>query len=185
MLKSRIKLLCVLFSVVIALMNITACKAIEKCLYPLEYEEYIYKYCDLYDIPYDLLAAVIKAESDFEHDAVSRVGAVGLMQVLPATAEEMAKRMGLEYDVDTLTDPETNISYGSYYLAYLYKNLGNNWKTACAAYNAGIGRVKSWLDSKEYSEDGKTLKSIPFEETKNYVKEIEKNREKYTKLYFS
>ncbi len=185
MLKISVKRLLLLLCVITLLLSTVSCKAIEKCFYPLEYEEYIYKYGDMYDIPYDLLAAVIKAESSFDPDAVSGAGAVGLMQLLPATAEEMAVRLDIEYDADMLWEPETNISYGSYYLAYLYENLGNNWNTACAAYNAGIGRVKGWLEDERYSDDGKNLKYIPFEETRNYLERIEKNRNKYTKLYFS
>ena len=185
MLKRSVKCLCLILGVMLLLLSTASCKAIEKCFYPLEYEEYIYKYGDMYDIPYDLLAAVIKAESGFDPAAVSGAGAVGLMQLLPATAEEIALRLEIEYDEDMLWNPETNISYGSYYLAYLYENLGSNWKTACAAYNAGIGRVKGWLEDAAYSDDGKNLKYIPFEETRNYLERIEKNRNKYTKLYFS
>ncbi len=185
MLKSNIKRLLLLLFAVVIMLGTASCNAIEKCFYPLEYEEYIYKYGEMYGIPYDLLAAVIKAESGFEADAVSDAGAVGLMQLLPATAEELAPKLNIEYDEDMLTDPETNIAYGSYYLAYLYKNLGNNWQTACAAYNAGIGRVKGWLEDGRYSDDGNNLKYIPFEETRNYLERIEKNRNKYTKLYFS
>ena len=151
----------------------------------MKYEEYIYEYGDLYGIPYDLLAAVIKTESDFNPEAVSGAGAVGLMQLLPSTAETIAESLKVEYNADMLTDPKTNIAYGCYYLSYLYRNLGYNWATACAAYNAGIGRVKSWLKNEEYSDDGKTLKNIPFDETNRYIKEIERTREKYNRLYFS
>ena len=185
MLKNSYKFLCLLLAVTAVLVYSTSCTAIEKCFYPLEYEDYIKKYGDEYGVSYELVAAVIKAESDFDPDVKSSAGAVGLMQLLPATAEEIAPKIGIEYKEDMLTDPETNIALGCYYLAYLHKNLYENWDTACAAYNAGIGRVKGWLNDSRYSNDGKTLKYIPFEETRNYVEEIQENKEKYKELYFS
>ncbi len=185
MLNNCFKRFALLLALLFAFVSCVSCTAIEKCFYPLEHEEFIREYGDLHEIPYSLLAAVIYAESKFDPDAVSTAGAVGLMQVLPQTAKELAGRMGIEYDEKKLYDPETNIAYGSYYLKYLYNNLGKNWKTALAAYNAGIGRVKSWLEDPAYSDDGVTLKSIPFKETRDYVEKIEKSKSKYKKLYFS
>ncbi|MBQ3081780.1 MAG: lytic transglycosylase domain-containing protein [Clostridia bacterium] len=176
--------LCVILSFLVAF-SFVACGFIGKTIYPLNHEELIRNYCDKYDIPYELLAAVIYTESGFDEKAVSRVGAVGLMQLMPSTAEEIAGRLGVEYNEDMLTDPETNIAYGSFYLRYLYRNLGENWDTACAAYNAGIGKVMGWLDNEEYSDDGVTLKSIPIDETRNYVQRVNKYKEKYKELYFN
>ncbi len=180
-----IRCLCACIALVAVMLFCTSCTAIEKKIYPLQYEEHIKESCDLYGVPYDLLAALIKTESGYDANARSSAGAVGLMQLLPSTAEELAGRMEVEYDENMLTDPKTNISYGCYYLAYLYNNLGNDWDTACAAYNAGIGRVTGWLENSEYSDDGKTLKYIPIEETRNYVNKINNYRIKYKELYFS
>ena len=151
---------CAAFCLLI-LVSAASCGFIEKTIYPLNHEELIKTYGDKYDIPYELLAAVIYTESGFDEKAVSRVGAIGLMQLMPSTAEEIAGRLGVEYDESALTDPETNIAYGSFYLGYLYRNLGENWDTACAAYNAGIGKVKGWLNNEEYSDDGLALKAYP------------------------
>lgn len=162
----------------------SSCTFIEKRMYPMEHKELIDKYSEENGIPSDLVAAVIYAESKYNPDAISSAGAMGLMQIMPATAEEIARRMGKRYDESLLCDPETNICYGTYYLAYLYRNLGENWDTACAAYNAGIGKVKGWLEDSAYSDDGETLKSIPIKETSDYVERINKYRIKYKELYY-
>lgn len=177
----------VLFTVVALLLtlSVSSCSFINETLYPIKHKELIMQYGDKYGIPYELLAAVIKTESDFSETAVSGAGAVGLMQLMPTTAEEIAGRLGEEYDGTKLSDPETNIAYGSFYLNYLYRNLGENWETACAAYNAGIGKVSGWLKDERYSDDGATLKSIPISETDNYIKRINKYKEKYKEIYFS
>jgi len=164
---------------------LSSCKALEKSLYPIKYEEEIRFYAKLYEIPPELLAAVIRTESNFNPQAVSSAGAVGLMQLLPSTAEEIALRMGEEYNLDAIAELETNIKYGAFYLSYLYRVLGNDWNNACAAYNGGIGNVKEWLDDKRYSDDGVSLKEIPFSETRNYLNRIEKYSEKYKELYFT
>ena len=145
--------------------------------YPLRYKEEIILYSDTYSVPADLVCAVIYAESGYDPDAVSPVGAVGLMQLLPSTAEEIAWRLKIDsYD---LCDPETSIKFGTYYLSYLYKLLGD-WNTVAAAYNAGIGNVIDWLADTEYSTDGITLIKIPFNETAAYVKRVSSGREVYT-----
>lgn len=174
-----------LAAVIFTLFSFVSCGFINKTVYPLNHEELIRCYGDKYDIPYELLAAVIYTESGFDEKAASGAGAVGLMQLMPSTAEEIAWRLGVEYNEDMLTDPETNISYGSFYLRYLYRNLGENWDTACAAYNAGIGKVKGWLENGEYSDDGVALKTIPIDETRNYVQRVNKYKEKYKELYFN
>ncbi len=144
--------------------------------YPLRYREEIVLYSDIYSVPADLICSLINVESGYDPDAVSGAGAVGLMQLLPSTAEEIAWRLGIDgYD---LCDVSTNIRFGTYYLSYLYKLL-DDWKTAAAAYNAGIGQVKLWLADAEYSADGVTLKTIPFKETASYVKRVFAGREIY------
>jgi len=169
----------------VILMALCSCSFINETLYPINYKETIILYGDKYGIPYELLAAIIKTESNYNANAVSNAGAVGLMQLMPTTAEEVAGRLGEEYNGDMLTDPTTNIYYGSFYLKYLYDYLGENWETACAAYNAGIGNVSKWLKDANYSDDGVVLKKIPIEETANYVKRINKFKPKYKELYFT
>ena len=117
----------------------------------------------------NLVFAVIKCESDFNSDAVSRAGAAGLMQIMPETADFIAKKIGMEnYDLFLARD---NICVGCAYLRYLSDKFRDE-KTVLAAYNAGEGRVKEWLDSGRFSSDGQTLADIPIRETDAYVKRV-------------
>ena len=123
--------------------------------HPLKYSEYVEKYAKQYEIPETLLYSVIKCESSFDPEAKSRAGARGLMQLMPKTFEEMARRLGEEYKEELMFDAETSIRYGSYYLDYLY-NIFGDWRLVLAAYNGGMGNVDEWLKNPEYSDDGIT-----------------------------
>jgi soluble lytic murein transglycosylase-like protein len=156
---------------------------IEKLFYQREFAEYVAKYSNEFDVPEALVYAVIRTESNFDPEARSSVGAIGLMQLMPDTLDWLARLLDEEAPTGEITDPETNIKYGTYYLRHLYDRFGN-WDTAIAAYNAGHGRVALWLKNSEYSDDGITLKKIPFEETKNYVNKVTGNYNTYKKLYY-
>lgn len=156
---------------------------IEHSLYPLKYEREILKASELYNLEPELISAVIYAESRFEKDATSGVGARGLMQIMPETFIWLCEKRGAEYTIDDLYSPDINIDYGAYYLSWLYNHFGDIY-TACAAYNAGIGAVEDWLLSEEYTEDGKTLSYIPYGETSTYVSKIRGAVVKYRDLYF-
>lgn len=162
---------------------------IEKLIYPCpdEYAEYVEKYAHEYDVPVALVWAVMRTESSFESSSVSHKGAVGLMQMMPATFEWLTNDILRDgHNVGMLYDPETNIKYGTYYLSRLYGRFGN-WDTALAAYNGGEGNVSEWLKDKKYSNDGVTLNvdKIPreFAETKNYVKKVNYAYKRYQELY--
>ena len=150
---------------------------------PQEYAEFVEKYSEKYDVPEHIIWAVIKAESGFDYTAKSSVGAIGLMQMMPETFEDLTDNHLKEYfDSGMLFDAETNIRYGTYYLAYLYRYFGD-WSVALAAYNAGLGNVNEWLADERYSFDGQTLDKIPFKETRDYVAKVERYTKKYNKLY--
>ncbi|MBO4452475.1 MAG: lytic transglycosylase domain-containing protein [Clostridia bacterium] len=158
---------------------------VKKQSYPREYSEYVGKYCAEYDVPEPLVYAVIKTESNFKADAVSRVGAIGLMQLMPDTFSWLSRLMKVEEQPDMISDPETNIRYGVYYLHHLYNRFGGvSWDTALAGFNAGHGRVGNWLKDSRYSDDGTTLKYIPIEETSNYVEKVNRIKEVYEELYY-
>lgn len=152
--------------------------------YPIKYTDTVEKYADEYGIQPSLLYAVIKTESNFNEKATSHAGAKGLMQLMDDTNIWVAALLKEEALTDDAYDPETNIRRGAYLLSYLYKQFGS-WREALAAYNAGIGRVKGWLKNPEYTEDGITLKDIPFGETAEYVKRVLNTEKKYTELYFN
>jgi len=145
--------------------------------YQLKYSEFVEKYADEYEVPASLVYAMIKCESDFDPDSTSRVGAMGLMQMMPATFHDVQKRIGEELEDEMLYDPETSIKYGTYYIAYLYRYF-KNWDNAVAAYNAGMGTVSGWLKNDEYSKDGELI-NIPYSETKRYLEKVKYEKTKY------
>ena len=128
-----------------------------------------------------IIYAVMKAESGFREGIVSPKGAVGLMQLLPSTAEFIAKKLDEEYVDGSLLDPAVNIKYGTWYLSYLFAKFSPD--AAIAAYNAGEGKVSSWLKNPKYSSNGKTLDVIPYAETAKYVRRVYKNISKYNKYH--
>ncbi|MCX7714181.1 MAG: lytic transglycosylase domain-containing protein [Clostridia bacterium] len=172
---------------VVVILGIVALKScidtINRMRYPLRHVEYIDKYSKEYGLDRYLVMGVIKAESNYIHDAHSGV-ARGLMQITDDTAKWIAGKMGLEFKADDIEDPETNIKMGCFYLSYLiayYKNID----VALAAYNGGMGNVDKWLANKKYSADGKTLFKIPFAETEKYVERVNKYMKIYKKIYGS
>lgn len=150
--------------------------------YPQKYSESVARYAEEYDVPEAVIYAVIKTESGFVPDAVSPKGAVGLMQITPDTFDWLCTKTGEEPNALLLYEPDTNIRYGTYFLSLLH-NEYKAWDTVFAAYNAGRGRVNSWLKSEEYNNNGR-LKNIPYEETADYVKKVEKAETLYTRLYY-
>lgn len=178
-----IVLICVLLLIAFAVAAIIAAPKIRKSQYPREFSQFVTVYANKYSVPEALVYSVIKAESNFNPNAQSHVGAMGLMQLMPDTLDWLGRVMG-EAPQGTIKDPETNIKYGTYYLSFLY-NRFTNWETAVAAYNAGHGRVASWLSDSRYSSDGVTLKVIPYEETRNYVNRVFENYKNYNKLYYN
>lgn len=155
-----------------------------KLFYPVKYSEKIIECGSRYGIDPPLLAALIKAESNFEPLAESRKGARGLMQITPSTGKWIAEKTGLkEYDDSMLFDPETNISLGSWYIDYLKNYYNSNFELVLAAYNGGSGNVDKWLKDKSLSSDGKTLDTIPFKETDNFIIRVKKNYEVYKRIY--
>ncbi len=154
---------------------------IRKKLYPLEYAEFVSRYCSEYSLSPELIYAVILCESGFGTRAVSHAGACGLMQLMPATFEWISERCGFDDGAD-IFDPETNIRAGCAYIRYLYGRFEDT-KTVLAAYNAGEGRVSVWLNESEYSADGIVLDVIPYPETANYVNKVYETVQSYRITY--
>ena len=152
-----------------------------RVVFPKKYINEIKSVCEDTKVPHSLVLAIIKAESSFDNDKVSNKGAVGLMQIMPETANYVANLFFAGEEVN-LFDTKQNILTGVTYLVYLFKKFGNE-KTVLAAYNAGEGRVYDWLKNTKYSIDGKTLLSIPFEETATYVKRVLSYQKFYQVLY--
>ena len=155
----------------------------EKSAYPREYAEYVEVYAEAYGVPEGLVYAVIRTESDFDSGAVSPVGAVGLMQLMPSTFEWLTDDKLFEHlESGMLYDPETNIKYGTYCLSFLYDRYGD-WELALAAYNGGLGNVDKWLEDDQYADGEGGLKRIPFKETRQFVARVTDAWEMYERLY--
>ena len=154
---------------------------IDRRLYPIRYSVYVGYYSGVYGVPEEIVYAVILTESRVQRDAVSRAGACGLMQLMPATYEAVAYELDRIPDEIMIFDPGTNICCGVYLLSKLYEKYGC-WETAFAAYNAGEAAVDSWLSDGRYSDAGR-LTRIPYSETAGYVKKVRCAAESYKKIY--
>lgn len=152
-------------------------------LYPQKYSAEVQKYSEQYGVDADLIYAVIKCESNFDTRALSHANAYGLMQITKETYEWAAKREKDEdYAMHSLFEPDTNIRYGCVIYSIFEKEF-SDISTTLAAYNAGRGRVNTWLSNQNYSKDGKTLDVIPFVETQNYVKKVLRTQKIYQLIY--
>jgi len=147
--------------------------------YPIRYIDIINECAEEYGFTQEFIFSVIHAESKFNEEAVSKKDACGLMQITESTAYWLAKETNIEnFNYNQIFDPEINIRLGCYYLYKLEKQF-NDMDVALSAYNAGSGNVENWLKNPEYSDDGKTLKYIPFQETRDYVKRVSDNQKIY------
>ncbi|ACH39610.1 lytic transglycosylase domain protein [Citrifermentans bemidjiense Bem] len=146
--------------------------------YPLAYKEDVARHAAANAIPESLVYAVMRQESNYFPAALSPVGAVGLMQIMPATAEAMSKG-----DSKRLTTPELNIRLGTRHLKDLLDSYDRNLTLAIAAYNAGSGNVKRWQKGYGHLPQDEFVESIPFKETREYVKKVVTGMEMYQRLY--
>ena len=160
----------------------------------LWYQAYPNQYWDLLqahatnhpdDYPYDIriFHSLVREESSFNKDIVSWAGAKGLSQLMPATAQRVAAWVGVSVNSTTIFDPSTNLRIGSKYLGYLHGYFNGNPFLAVAAYNAGEGNVGKWLKSKGNLPTDMFIESIPFRETRHYVKRVLGTYQAYHLLY--
>ena len=157
-------------------------KIIIRQIYPQKYSEYVEKYAEENNIDSLLVYAIIKAESNFKPKVVSKSNAVGLMQLMDATAEDTANKLGIEYDSEDLKEPEINIMLGTKYFSSLYETY-KNIPIALTAYNAGSGNVDKWIQEDVIASDGTDIENVPFRETNNYVRKILRDYEIYKDIY--
>lgn len=159
----------------------TIVRNVKARMYPIKYTDEIISAADRYGLDRFLVAAVVNTESSFRPDAVSQDGAVGLMQLLPSTAEWIAFRRGETFSEEMLYDPETNLDYGCWFLNYLIDRYDGSVRHALIAYNAGFGRLDEWL--KTGAVENGELKEIPYAETRNYVDRVFKYQKIYGEVY--
>jgi len=153
-------------------------------LFPRPYWDALRSYSEENGLDPYLVASLIRQESEFNPDAISRANAYGLMQLLPKTGRGEAKKEGLHhYSTDALLNPTTNIELGTRYFRQMIDEFGGQVEYALAAYNAGADRVSDWRASGNYRDVEEFVESIPFTETREYVQAIVRNAEVYKKVY--
>ncbi len=143
--------------------------------FPLAWKDVFARYTSGKNIPQSYAMAIARQESAWNPKVRSPVGASGLMQIMPATATHTVKMFSIPgyTSQGQLLDPDTNINIGTRYLEYVYQQFGNNRIFASAAYNAGPGRVRTWLGNSAGRIDAVAfVESIPFSETRGYVKNV-------------
>jgi soluble lytic murein transglycosylase len=159
-------------------------KAVKEIKLPLRHEDIIRQQAADKGLDPALIAGVIYTESRFR-DQTSHAGAKGLMQLLPSTADDIARKSGgTAFVQGDLADPQVNISYGSFYLRYLLQRYGGNEVLAVAAYNAGEGKVDEWVfNARHKGEQFDQTRHIPFPETRHYVQQVLEMKGKYREQY--
>ena len=144
-----------------------------KKIFPIPYKEEIIKYSTIYGVDPDLVAAIIKTESNFDPYAISRKEARGLMQISPITGKWAAKELKRKnFYLEELFVTDINIQMGCWYVQKLNQQFDGDIRLILAAYNGGSGNVSKWLMDKRYSTNGEQLEYIPFPETRNYVEKV-------------
>jgi len=153
-------------------------------VYPRAFEKDVVKNATKFGVPPEFVWAIMKAETAFRPDAVSPVGAKGLMQVMPHTGRKIASLMGDQLErSDDLTKPHISVKFGSRYLSRVLKKFKNKIPLAAAAYNGGPHRVHAWLSQFGHLEMDEFIEHIPFLETRNYVKRVVRYYSVYNLLY--
>ena len=150
-------------------------KILADTFFPLEYKDQILKYSQQYNLDPTLVAGVIYSESHFNKDAVSRAGASGLMQIMPATGRSISNKIGdSNFNVDNLFDPDTNIRYGCWYLRYLMDNYSGEVNAVLAGYNGGGAVGDRYVISRDAG--------IP-QETQGYIRKVNFAKSMYDNIY--
>lgn len=152
--------------------------------YPKKYTRYVIEYSSQNNIDENFVYAVIRTESGFDENAVSDVGARGLMQLMDTAFEWVQFRISEDRDVtyDDMFDPQYNIEYGSFMLGFLYERY-DSYELAAAAYHSGMTRVDNWLKDGTIDAKAPDIDDIPSDVTRHYIKKVMKAYNAYKNLY--
>jgi len=154
-----------------------------RIVFPFPYRDVIVREARAQGLDPFFVAGLIRQESMFHASIGSSAGAIGLMQLMPGTAQEVARSLGIRYDPGRLSDPEYNVRLGTRYLATMLTRYGGRAEDALSAYNAGPGRINQWRQRPEYRDRDVFVEHIPFRETRHYVKVVQQYARIYTVLY--
>ncbi len=154
-----------------------------RILYPLRYEEELLRHAREEGLDPSLVAGLILQESNFDPAAVSRAGARGLMQIMPATGRQIARQKRVRYRTALLHDPNTSLDFGTHYLRRISDRFDGAVDKVLVGYNAGPRRVDRWTSQRPGLPEEEFIETIPFTETRFYVRIVLANREEYRRLY--
>ncbi len=155
-----------------------------KIAFPLPFRAEVEKHSGVESLDAFLVAGLIRQESAFDPKAVSRAQAMGLAQIRPATGRELSRKLAIaRFRTSMLFRPDINLRMGAYHLRTMLDAFSSNLEAALAAYNAGRSRAVAWLGWRGFSEPAEFIETIPFTETRNYVRIVLRNRDMYRRLY--
>jgi soluble lytic murein transglycosylase len=153
-------------------------------IYPYAFPEYLKKYSAEFGVDPLYVLAVMREESRFDPEAGSYVGALGLMQVMPATGKGIANSLGIKnFNSQMLLDPETSVKMGCFYLGEQLKNFNGNNYYASGAYNGGPGAMSKWISEMGDKNIDEFIELIPYDETRNYIRKVMSSYFFYQMLY--
>ena len=154
-----------------------------RILFPLRYEEELVLAARQEGLDPALVAGLIMQESTFDAGARSVAGARGLMQIMPATGRGIARRKGVRFRTASLSDPRTSLDFGTFYLRQIGERFGGAVEKALAGYNAGPNRASEWAQRRPGMTEEEFIETIPFTETRFYVRLVLANRAQYRRIY--
>lgn len=152
-------------------------------LYPEAYKQSVFNFAEKAQVDPYLILSIMRAETQYKSDAISPVGAVGLMQFMPYSAQKVSDLLDQKIQTDELFKPEKSIEFGAFYLKKLSLEMSDLKPLVAASYNGGPHRVKAWLKNLGTMEFDRFIEHIPFSETRTYVKRVTTYRAIYDKLY--
>lgn len=162
--------------------QLVASKDVLKAMFPLAYFSTVQKYAKRYQVSPFLVLSIIREESRFQPQIKSWAGAIGLMQIMPATGKSLVRQMKIKPS-SLSTDIDFNIHLGTYYIKQLLKRFDNNAVYALAGYNGGPKNVKRWIHKQTSPDIDYFIEDIPFKETRHYVKRVLRSYYAYNWLY--
>lgn len=173
----------IIFLLLLIIFALIGSLGLKNYVYSKPYSDIVQDVSRKYDIDENLIYAMIKVESNFQPNAISRAQAKGLMQIIDETAVEISNRLKIEdFTVDMLYDPKINIEIGTKYFSTLLNKYENNEILALIAYNAGQGNLDKWIsDGKVKGEESYT--NLPYAETTVYWQKVMREYNVYNKLY--
>ncbi|UFJ41539.1 lytic transglycosylase domain-containing protein [Brevibacillus humidisoli] len=155
-----------------------------KWMYPIQYKDEIKQAAERFQVDPMLITAVIRTESGFQTDRVSHKGAIGLMQIMPDTADWIIEQAGFNpMSREYLDEPRVNIDMGTWYLRFLLTMFQEDQVVAIAAYNAGPGKVNKWLKERTWDGTLDSAENIPYGETRHYVQRVLYYKDRYQQIY--